>query len=313
MTKPDRPDLAEQRTLRLGVIGMSEGNGHPFSWSAILNGYDRDAMASCPFPAIPKYLAERAYPQDFLADAAVTHVWTQDPVLSRHIAAASLIGAVVDRPEDMIGQVDGILLARDDAESHERFAKPFLLAGLPIYIDKPLSLSRAGAEALLDLAGTKNQLFSCSALRYARELELSPTQRDELGEIRFIDAWVPKYWDTYAIHVIEPVLAHFAEADEIAEYAARSREDVVELIVKWRSGLITRFTSTGSAGSPIGYRVSGTRDYRDMIFSDSFFAFRSALLNFIGMINGHVENIERDETLKIIDVLALGRRKAVDL
>jgi len=24
--------------LKLGVIGMSEGNGHPYSWSAIING-----------------------------------------------------------------------------------------------------------------------------------------------------------------------------------------------------------------------------------------------------------------------------------
>ena len=39
--------------LRLGVLGLSEGNGHPYSWSAIFNGYDPQAMASCPFPDIP--------------------------------------------------------------------------------------------------------------------------------------------------------------------------------------------------------------------------------------------------------------------
>ena len=30
--------------LKLGVIGMSEGNGHPYSWSAIFNGFDREEM-----------------------------------------------------------------------------------------------------------------------------------------------------------------------------------------------------------------------------------------------------------------------------
>ena len=25
-------------TLKLGIIGLSEGNGHPYSWSAIFNG-----------------------------------------------------------------------------------------------------------------------------------------------------------------------------------------------------------------------------------------------------------------------------------
>ena len=31
-------------TLKLGVIGLSEGNGHPYSWSAIFNGYDSVEM-----------------------------------------------------------------------------------------------------------------------------------------------------------------------------------------------------------------------------------------------------------------------------
>ena len=30
--------------LNLGVIGLSEGNGHPYSWSAIFNGYDSVEM-----------------------------------------------------------------------------------------------------------------------------------------------------------------------------------------------------------------------------------------------------------------------------
>lgn len=32
----ERPD-----DIRLGMVGMTEGNGHPYSWSAIFNGYDR--------------------------------------------------------------------------------------------------------------------------------------------------------------------------------------------------------------------------------------------------------------------------------
>ena len=32
-------------TLRLGILGLSPGNGHPFSFSAIVNGYDDAAFA----------------------------------------------------------------------------------------------------------------------------------------------------------------------------------------------------------------------------------------------------------------------------
>ena len=39
--------------LKLGVTGLSSGNGHPYSWAAIINGYDKSEMAKCPFPVIP--------------------------------------------------------------------------------------------------------------------------------------------------------------------------------------------------------------------------------------------------------------------
>ena len=44
------------KELRIGILGMTEGNGHPYSWSAMINGYDRDEMETCGFPVIPRYL-----------------------------------------------------------------------------------------------------------------------------------------------------------------------------------------------------------------------------------------------------------------
>ena len=35
---------SEVASVRVGMIGLSEGNGHPFSFSAILNGYDDAAL-----------------------------------------------------------------------------------------------------------------------------------------------------------------------------------------------------------------------------------------------------------------------------
>ena len=97
--------------LKLGIIGLSEGNGHPYSWSAIINGdYDEKFMADCGFPVIPAYLAANS---DTLGidDAKVTHIWTQDRKVSEHCAAAGKIDTVVDEMTDMIGQVDAVLLA----------------------------------------------------------------------------------------------------------------------------------------------------------------------------------------------------------
>ena len=89
---------------------------------------------------IPRYLKKQKYPDDFISNAKVTHVWSQSRELSEQIAKASKIEFVVDKIEEMIDSVDGILLARDDAQNHLKFAKPFLDAGMPS-TDKPLALS----------------------------------------------------------------------------------------------------------------------------------------------------------------------------
>ena len=113
------------RDLKLGIIGMSEGNGHPYSWSAIFNGYDKRAMDDCGFPVIPVYLAKQRFPEDTIAGARVTNVWTQSINLSHKISKAAKIENVNESISEMIPQIDAALLARDDAENHFRFAKFF--------------------------------------------------------------------------------------------------------------------------------------------------------------------------------------------
>jgi predicted dehydrogenase len=292
--------------LRLGIIGISEGNGHPYSWAAIFNGYDQAAMASCPFPSIPEYLAARCYPDDFLTSGRVTHVWTQERVVSEHIAAAARIETVVDAPEDMLGEVDAVLLARDDARHHRDYARPFLQAGVPIYIDKPLAVERKAALELLGLSRGERYLYSCSALRFARELSLAPEQRAALGRLTYIDARVPKYWSTYAVHAIEPVLCQFAETDAIREHVAADVDGGRQLTVEWKSGVTTRFTATGSAPTPIEYTVYGERGTVTLRFRDSFAAFRAALERFVQVASGDAPNIPREFLLKVVDVIELG-------
>ena len=43
------------KELNIGMIGISDGNGHPYSWSAIFNGYDYRIMKDCKYPSIVNY------------------------------------------------------------------------------------------------------------------------------------------------------------------------------------------------------------------------------------------------------------------
>ena len=78
---------------------------------------------------------------------------------------------LVDKPADMIGKVDGMLIEAVDGTVHYERAKPFLEAGIPCFIDKPFTCSVADAKKILELAEKKKAaVFSSSSLRYAPEV-----------------------------------------------------------------------------------------------------------------------------------------------
>ena len=78
---------------------------------------------------------------------------------------------LVDKPTDMIGKVDGMLIESQEGGAHYEAARPFLQAGIPCFIDKPFTCSLADAKKIAALAAKKKVgVFSASSLRYATEL-----------------------------------------------------------------------------------------------------------------------------------------------
>ena len=288
---------------------MSEGNGHPYSWSAIFNGYDRDEMKNCPFPAILKYLDNQNFPQDFLFNrASVTHIWTQDREVSNHIALATLIPNVCDTLEEIISSVDAILLARDDAENHAKYAIPVLEAGLPIYIDKPFALSIEGANRLWNSTKYYNQIFSCSALQFSKEFKISNLDKDKIGVPKLIWGSTPKSWKKYGVHLIEPLLNLIPDRGELISVRPLEKKSnaTINVEIEWSTGIKAILKASGDLPSPLWFRVIGTKGYQDLYFSDSFYAFRSALEKFINLVEDKEQNISRSFTREMVEILEKG-------
>lgn len=292
--------------LRLGILGQSDGNGHPYSWAAIFNGYDSEAMKSCPFPVIMEYLGRQKFPDDAIADAIVTHVWTQDHELSKHIAAASRISLIVNRYEEMIGHVDAILLARDDAENHYEMSLPFLEAGLPIYIDKPLAYTRLDAERIYSRQQYDGQVFTCSALTYADELTLTDSDRRQIGKIKTIDAVVMKDWNRYGVHIIEPVLQLIGDQGDLARITAVSHTGVHTVEIIWESGLLTRFSAMGTTATQISINVIGERSTKRLTFTNTFAAFKGALQAFVAVVRKQAQTPPKESVMRVIQIIEAG-------
>jgi predicted dehydrogenase len=78
---------------------------------------------------------------------------------------------LVEKPTDMIGKVDGMLIEAVDGTVHYERARPFLEAGIPCFVDKPFTCSTADAKKIVELSEKKKApVFSSSSLRYAPEV-----------------------------------------------------------------------------------------------------------------------------------------------
>ena len=300
--------------IKLGIIGISKGNGHPYSWAAIFNGYNKKFMQQCPFPVIPQYLFEQTFPEDSIKNAKVTHIWTQDKKLSEHVAKSSNIENIVNKKTDLIGKVDAILLARDDYQNHFEMSKPFIEAGLPIYIDKPLTITTKEAKKLFSLEKYNNQIFTCSALSFAKELQLTEKEKKEIGSISHIDAIIIKDWNKYGIHVIEPVMKILSnnyknpENIQIKKTIVQKTNDKKTAFFKFPNNITTTITTLGNAKSPITIRIFGKNGFKELTFKDTFSAFKNSLQKFINIIEKKDHNIPRHFTLKVIAAIEKGNK-----
>ncbi len=80
------------------------------------------------------------------------------------------IDSVVTNPNDMIGEIDAVLVVDDLGlgARHGSLARPFIDAGIPTYIDKPMTLDLMEAVELFNLAeqrGAPVMSASVTALR----------------------------------------------------------------------------------------------------------------------------------------------------
>lgn len=268
--------------INLGIIGISNGNGHPYSWSAIINGYSNEYLDNCPYAVIRKYLRKSSFPENKIDDVRVTNIWTQDKEESKRIAEMSLITNVENNYHDLVGKVDGVLLARDDYESHYTISKPFIQAGVPIYIDKPIATSVTSLKKIFNQQKYKGQIFTCSALKYAKEFTLSNSEIESYGTIFKIIATAPKDWLHYSIHIIEPVLNIFNLYNDYKVIEVQGiRNGGQKMKVEWNKSLSVEFITTGLQDTPISIEIFGSNKNEKIIFTDTFYAFKAAIGDFI--------------------------------
>lgn len=287
--------------IKIGMIGISEGNGHPYSFSAIINGFDDKYMHQSGWDNIYKYLKERNEADFGILNARVTHIWTQDIEESKKIAKASKIDFTVQNFIDMIEDVDAVIIARDDYESHKVIAQPFLEAGKYVFVDKPLSLDIDDLKyfkAFLE----SGQLVSCSGIRYAPELDKIRQDISDFGIIKLIRGTTVKSWEKYAIHMLDGIFSVIPFNVKSVQYNKANHESFT---LYNHDESIIQIDALGL--SELTLRIEFFSDYKyyraDTL--NAFDAFRRTLWNFIDHITNK-KNVSNTLTIELMKVLIAG-------
>lgn len=296
--------------IRLAMLGSTPGNGHPYSWSAIFNGYNRAAMTQeCPFAGIPAYLNKQ--PVDTLAipGAKVTHVCCigEGGFTAEHVAKCSLIANVVQNPTDVIGQVDAVIIATDIGSEHVARARPFIEAGLPVFIDKPLTDNAPDLKIFEQWVREGKAIMSSSSMRYTKEFMPYRISTRELGDLRFASITTPKSWEAYGIHALEGVYPIFGPGFISARNTGTVDRNIVHLKHACGADIIV-VASSDMYGSFGCLQLCGTAGKVQLASGDSFYAFKAQLEAFIGYLRTGMHPFPFAETVELMKLVIAGIR-----
>ncbi|MFH0939563.1 MAG: Gfo/Idh/MocA family oxidoreductase, partial [Planctomycetota bacterium] len=197
---------------------------------------------------------------------------------------------LVDKPEDMIGKVDGIMIESVGGSAHLERAMPFLEAKVPTWIDKPLACSTQDARAIIKLAKKhKTPLFSASTLRYGLEVQKIKAMREELGAPLAVDVYGKHQarafnpgWLNYGFHTTELLFELIGPGFQKLKFVAAGA--VAHASGSWKSGAIGSVTLISEGDCPFGFTYFGEKKTQSVCI-DMKYGYRELLKKIVEFFN----------------------------
>lgn len=202
--------------------------------------------------------------------------------------------------EEVVGKSDVLMvLAPEDAQTHEQLSKKALESGKKTYIDKTFASSKEMAESIFALAEKCcAPCYSTSALRYASEYQ--PFLDRKIQAAAFIGA---SDYNNYSIHLLEPMLMMMK--GKVQRVMALSCGDWTQLVLAWEDGRAATMLCTGGGTAFTAQLLLDGGCEQVEVKSDFFRLFMEGLVRFFE--TGEVP-VAHEETIRVIAVREAGAR-----
>lgn len=224
---------------------------------------------------------------------------------------------LVEKPTDMIGKVDGMLIEAVDGSVHWERVKPFLEAGIPCFIDKPFACSVVEAKKIIDLAEKKKvPIFSSSSLRYAPDIVEYQNNQKKHGTILGASVYSP-----CALHERNPGLFHygihgcemlFSLMGPGCEMVATAHQKGVDLVTAtWKDGRLASFRGIRDGKSGYGFTAFASKSVEQVTVKTDMI-YKELLKKIVEFFKTGKSPVPPRETLEIIAFIEAANRSGVN-
>jgi virulence factor len=210
---------------------------------------------------------------------------------------------LVDKPEDMIGKVNGMLIESVEGGVHYERAKPFLEAGLPCFIDKPFTCGVEDAKKLVALAENKKApIFSSSSLRYTPDL-VQYMKDDKRGKVVGALAYGPAILNErnpglyhYGIHPVEVLYTVMGTGCQ--RVTCMHEKDVDMVTGQWKDGRVASMRGSRPE-SPYGFIAFTDKGVKHVPL-DMKYGYRELLKKVVEFFDKKKAPVDMAETVEIM-------------
>ena len=212
---------------------------------------------------------------------------------------------IVETIASLLEKVDVVFLESVDGRIHLEEAIPVIMAGKPLFIDKPVAGSLVDAIAIFERAKQENvPCFSSSSIRFGAGIQ-ELKKNESLGHIAGAETWGPcSYQDGipdlffYGIHGVEGLFALMGTG---CITVARIQADDADVVVgTWKNGRVGTYRGLRRNHAESGAIAFGTKAIATTTKSDRY---ESLCLEIAKFFTTGTPPVTAEETIEIFEFM----------
>ena len=252
------------------------------------------------------------------AHLQVVGVYSEDPEAARKLH--EIYGVpVMNSVDEAVGQVDGVIITARHGDKHYAFARPYLADGVPMFVDKPITIAENEAiefmhtlkERGIPVTGGSMLRFNFNVRQVKQAFKENVAGNTVGGIVR-----APLYPTSphggfyfYAQHLVEMVMEIFGRYPQAVQVSVDSQEN--RTVLFHYEGFTVTGLYTNGGNEYYATRFSKTGSQGGYVHTKSSDAQRTEFREFVQLLQGGSMGLSYQELIAPVFVMNAIDRAAV--